>query len=82
MAKVVRDPREHPDAIIPDFSKPDPVLTFTKDDVAFAIRQPLEAALFHPPGQRLLPTASAVDITHSRGRPTMCRIMPIGAALS
>ena len=24
MANVVRDPRDHPDAIIPDFSKPDP----------------------------------------------------------
>ena len=34
MANVVRDPRQHPDAIIPDFSKPDPLLTFTKDDVA------------------------------------------------
>ena len=34
MANVVRDPREHPDAIIPDLSKPDPLLTFTKDDVA------------------------------------------------
>ena len=24
MANVVRDPHEHPDAVIPDFSKPDP----------------------------------------------------------
>src|SRR5579863_3021596 len=29
MANVVRDPREHPDCVIPDFSKPDPLLTFT-----------------------------------------------------
>ena len=35
MANVVRDPKEHPDAFIPDFSKPDPLVTFTKDDVAF-----------------------------------------------
>jgi hypothetical protein len=34
MANVVRDPRQHPDAIIPDFAKPDPLLTFTKDDIA------------------------------------------------
>src|SRR5579863_10481646 len=33
MANVVRDPREHPDAIIPDLSKPNPVFSFTKDDV-------------------------------------------------
>ena len=35
MANVVRDPREHPDAIIPDLSKPDPLFTFSKDDIAF-----------------------------------------------
>jgi predicted CXXCH cytochrome family protein len=34
MANVVRDPREHPDAFLPDFSKPDPLLTFSKDDVS------------------------------------------------
>lgn len=34
MANVVRDPKEHPDAIIPDLSKPDPLVTFTKDEVA------------------------------------------------
>src|ERR1700722_9652960 len=31
MANVVRDPREHPDAVIPDLSKPDPLVTFTAD---------------------------------------------------
>ena len=35
MANVVTDPKVHPEVIIPDFSKPDPLLTFTKDDVAF-----------------------------------------------
>src|SRR5260370_12132649 len=35
MANVIRDPREHPDAIIPDLSKPNPIYPFTKDDVAF-----------------------------------------------
>src|SRR5262245_20997190 len=33
MANVVRNPKEHPEAIIPDFSKPDPLLTFTKDQI-------------------------------------------------
>ena len=36
MANVVRDPRQHPDAFIPDFSVPDPLLTFKKEDVAFS----------------------------------------------
>src|SRR6476659_2241698 len=35
MANVVRDPKEHPDAIIPDLTKPNPVVTFTKDQIAF-----------------------------------------------
>src|ERR1035437_6785700 len=33
MANVVRDPREHPDAILPDLTKPYPLLTFKKDDI-------------------------------------------------
>ena len=35
MANVIRDPRLHPDAILPDLSKPDPLLTFKKEDIAF-----------------------------------------------
>ncbi|HEY2149674.1 MAG TPA: hypothetical protein VGH34_02635 [Vicinamibacterales bacterium] len=35
MANIVRDPREHPDAIIPDLSTADPLVTFTKDQIAF-----------------------------------------------
>ena len=35
LRNVIRDPRTHPDAIIPDLSKPDPLVDFTKDDIAF-----------------------------------------------
>src|SRR5262249_7784706 len=35
MANFVRDPREHPDAIAPDLSKPNALVTFTKQDIAF-----------------------------------------------
>src|SRR5579872_6218176 len=34
MANVVRDPREHPDAIVADFSKPNPLVKFSKDEIA------------------------------------------------
>jgi len=27
--------KEHPDAILPDLSKHDPLITFTKEDIAF-----------------------------------------------
>jgi len=35
MANVVVDPKEHPEAIIPDLSKADTLLTFGKDQIAF-----------------------------------------------
>src|SRR5689334_2462721 len=35
MANVVTDPAAHPEVVLPDFSKPDPLLTFTLKDVAF-----------------------------------------------
>ncbi len=35
MANVVRDPATHPDAIVGDFSTPNPLVTFRKEDVAF-----------------------------------------------
>src|SRR5262245_61760126 len=34
MANVVTDPKVRPQVVIPDFSKPDPLLTFKLDDVA------------------------------------------------
>ena len=35
MANVVRDPVQHPEAVLGDFSHPDPVRTFDLKDVAF-----------------------------------------------
>src|SRR5438874_12121927 len=35
MANVIRDPRQHPEAVLGDFNTPDPVRTFTLDQVAF-----------------------------------------------
>ena len=47
MANVVRDPKEHPEAVLPDFSKPDPLLTFTLDRRRVRLRQQMEAAVLH-----------------------------------
>jgi hypothetical protein len=58
MANVVRNPREHPEAYIPDFSKPDPLVTFSTNDIAFEPK--VETALLRPRGRRLLPYASAM----------------------
>jgi predicted CXXCH cytochrome family protein len=64
MANVVRDPREHPDAIIPDFSKPDPLLTFTKDDVAFTYGSRWKQRYFKKVGNDYFPLPAQWDVNH------------------
>ena len=39
MANVVRDPKEHPEAIFPDLTKPDPLLKFKKEDIEWMATQ-------------------------------------------
>ena len=47
MANVVRDPREHPDAIIPDFSQAQSGPDIHQGRRRVRLRQPMEAAVFH-----------------------------------
>ena len=35
MANVVTDPKTRPEVVLPDLSKPDPLVTFKLDDIAF-----------------------------------------------
>jgi predicted CXXCH cytochrome family protein len=69
MANVVRDPHEHPDAIIPDLSKPDPLLTFSKDDIAFVYGSRWKQRYFTRKGDDYFPLPAQWDITHHRWRP-------------
>ena len=46
MANVLRDPREHPDAIVADFSRPNPLVTFTKEQIAFVYGSKFKQRLF------------------------------------
>jgi predicted CXXCH cytochrome family protein len=64
MANVVRDPREHPDAIIPDLSKPDPLVTFTKDDIAFVYGSKWKQRYFKKAGDNYFPLPAQWDVTH------------------
>ncbi len=64
MANVVRDPKQHPDAFIPDFSKPDPLLTFTKDDVAFIYGSKWKQRYFKRIGDDFYPLPAQWDVTH------------------
>jgi predicted CXXCH cytochrome family protein len=69
MANVVRDPKEHPDAIIPDFSKSDTLLTFSKDDVAFVYGSGWKQRYFKKVGDDYFPFPAQWDITHKIWRP-------------
>ena len=64
MANVVRDPREHPDAIIPDLSKPDPLLTFTKDDIALVYGSRWKQRYFKKVGDDYFVFPAQWDVAH------------------
>ena len=69
MANVVRDPREHPDAIIPDLSKHDPLVTFSIDDVAFVYGSKWKQRYFKKIGNDYFPLPAQWDVTHKQWRP-------------
>jgi predicted CXXCH cytochrome family protein len=64
MANVVRDPREHPDAFLPDFSKPDPLLTFTKDDVSLIYGSRWKQRYFKKVGDDYFVFPAQWDVAH------------------
>lgn len=74
MANVVRDPREHPDAIIPDLSKPDPLVTFSKDDIAFVYGSKWKQRYFKKVGDDFFPLPAQWDVTHKVWRPYNVKI--------
>jgi hypothetical protein len=69
MANVVRDPKEHPEAIIPDLSKPDPLVKFKKEDIAFVYGSIWKQRYFTKVGNDYFPLGAQWDITHKIWRP-------------
>ena len=69
MANIVVDPKEHPEAIIPDFSKADPLLTFTKNDVAFTYGSKWKQRYFKKVGDDYFPLPAQWDVAHKVWRP-------------
>jgi predicted CXXCH cytochrome family protein len=69
MANVVRDPREHPDAIIPDLSQPNPLVTFTANDIALVYGSKWKQRYFKKVGDDYFPFPAQWDITHKTWRP-------------
>jgi predicted CXXCH cytochrome family protein len=68
MANVVRDPREHPDAIIPNLAT-NPLAKFTKDQVAFVYGSIWKQRYFTKIGDDYFPEPAQWDVVHRTWRP-------------
>src|SRR5215471_13939474 len=74
MANVVRDPREHPDAIIPDLSKADPaVVKFKPDDIALVYGGKWKQRYFTKVGNDYFPLGAQWDVEHQKWSPYFVR---------
>ena len=84
MANVVTDPKVHPEVVLPDFSKPDPLLTFTLDDVALVYGSKWKQRYFTKRGNDYYPLSGAVGCHQSRVAPVFraAKHGLVGAALS
>jgi predicted CXXCH cytochrome family protein len=68
MANVVRDPREYPDAILPDLAT-NPLARFTKQQVAFVYGSIWKQRYFTRIGDDYFPEPAQWDIVHRAWRP-------------
>ncbi len=71
MANVVLDPKVHPNAIIPDLSKPDPLVKFTKDDIAFVYGSRWKQRYFTKKGDDYFPLGAQWDVANKVWRAYM-----------
>ena len=62
MANVVRDPKVHPDAIIPDLTKRDPLVNFTPNDIAFVYGSKWKQRYFTKRGNDYYPLGAQWDV--------------------
>jgi len=69
MANVVRDPREHPDAILPDLATLPPALAFQKEDIAFVYGSRWKQRYFKRVGDDYFPLPAQWDVLHQVWRP-------------
>jgi predicted CXXCH cytochrome family protein len=69
MANVVTDPRGRPQVVIPDLSKPDPLLTFKVEDIAFVYGTKWKQRYFTKVGDDYFPLPAQWDVTHRVWRP-------------
>jgi predicted CXXCH cytochrome family protein len=68
MANVVTDPKVHPEVIIPDLTKPNPLVTFKKEDIAFVYGTKWKQRYFQKVGDDYFPFGAQWDVTHQMWR--------------
>jgi predicted CXXCH cytochrome family protein len=73
MANVVQDPREHPDAIIPDLSVHDPLVNFTREDIAFTYGSKWKQRYFRKDGDDYYPLPAQWDVAHRKWKAYMVK---------
>ena len=64
MANVVRDPREHPNSILPELSVSDPLLTFAKDEIALVYGSKWKQRYFKKVGGDYFPLPAQWDVSN------------------
>jgi len=69
MANVVVDPRQRPEVIIPDLSKPNPVFPFSAGDVDFVYGSKWKQRYFKKVGDDYFPLPVQWDVTHKSWAP-------------
>jgi predicted CXXCH cytochrome family protein len=69
MANVVRDPKLHPDAIIPDLTMPDALVTFTAEDIALVYGNHWKQRYFKKVGADYFPLPAQWDVTNKKWLP-------------
>jgi hypothetical protein len=69
MANIVTDPAEHPELIIPDLTKPDPLVKFTKSDIAYVYDSKWKQRYFTKVGDDYFPLGAQWDVTNKVWRP-------------
>jgi predicted CXXCH cytochrome family protein len=71
MANVVRDPKQHPEAVIPDLTKSEPPVKFTIDQVALVYGSKWKQRYFTKIGDDYFPLPVQWDVSHKMWRPYM-----------
>jgi predicted CXXCH cytochrome family protein len=69
MANILLDPRQHPEAVVGDFTQPDPVRAFTLDDVAFTYGGRFKQRYFTKRGDDYYPLPAQWDVAKKKWLP-------------